>query len=135
MTLIVTLTLNPAIDLSYEVDAIVPTQKLRTWQEQTFPGGGGINVARVLARLGKPSTCVYLAGGATGPSFEALLAEQGLPRARIEDAHSQAAHVRYEANTQRAIAAGVFGAPTYIIDGEMFWGQDRLDFVQRRLAR
>ncbi len=68
-------------------------------------------------------------------TLSALLAEQGLPRARIEDAHSQAAHVRYEANTQRAIAAGVFGAPTYIVDGEMFWGQDRLDFVQRRLAR
>ena len=83
MTLIVTLTLNPAIDLSYEVDAIVPTQKLRTRQERTFPGGGGINVARVLARLGKPSTCVYLAGGATGPSFEALLAEQGLPATRV----------------------------------------------------
>ena len=68
-------------------------------------------------------------------ALAALLAEQELPRARIEDAHSQAAHVRYEANTQRAIAAGVFGAPTYIVDGEMFWGQDRLDFVQRRLAR
>jgi carboxymethylenebutenolidase len=68
-------------------------------------------------------------------TLAALLAEQGLAQARIEDAHSQAAHVRYEANTQRAIAAGVFGAPTYIVDGEMFWGQDRLDFVQRRLAR
>jgi carboxymethylenebutenolidase len=68
-------------------------------------------------------------------TLAALLTEQGLAQARIEDAHSQAAHVRYEANTQRAIAAGVFGAPTYIVDGEMFWGQDRLDFVQRRLAR
>jgi carboxymethylenebutenolidase len=29
----------------------------------------------------------------------------------------------------------VFGAPSYVIDGEIFWGQDRLDFVQRRLAR
>ncbi len=80
---IVTLTLNPAIDLSYEVDAIVATQKLRTRAERTFPGGGGINVARVLARLGTPSTCVYLAGGATGPTFEALLAEQRLPATRV----------------------------------------------------
>jgi len=83
MTAIVTLTLNPAIDLSYEVDAIAPTQKLRTRAERTFPGGGGINVARVLARLGSPARCIYLAGGATGPTFEALLVEQGLPASRV----------------------------------------------------
>jgi 2-hydroxychromene-2-carboxylate isomerase len=40
---------------------------------------------------------------------------------------------RYEGNTQAAMDAGVFGAPSYVIDGEIFWGQDRLDFVQRRL--
>jgi len=38
-----------------------------------------------------------------------------------------------EKNTQHAIEAGVFGAPTYIINGELYWGQDRLDFVQRSL--
>jgi len=65
----------------------------------------------------------------------ALLAEQGLPARRLDDSHSQAVHERYEAETQRAIAAGVFGAPSYVIDGEIFWGQDRLDFVERRLAR
>jgi hypothetical protein len=50
---IATLTMNPAIALSYEVDAVSPTQKLRTRSERHFPGGGGINVARVLARLGR----------------------------------------------------------------------------------
>nr|WP_259371897.1 2-hydroxychromene-2-carboxylate isomerase [Caldimonas mangrovi] len=64
-----------------------------------------------------------------------LLAENGMPAARLEDAHSQAAHERYETSTEEAIAAGVFGAPTYVIEGELFWGQDRLDFVERRLAR
>ena len=44
-------------------------------------------------------------------------------------------HERYEQDSQRAIDSGVFGAPTYVIDGEMFWGQDRLDFLERRLAR
>ena len=38
------------------------------------------------------------------------------------------------AYTQQAIDAGVFGSPSYVIDGEIFWGQDRLDFVERRLA-
>ena len=37
-------------------------------------------------------------------------------------------------NTEKALAQGVFGAPSYIIDGEVFWGQDRLDFVERKLA-
>ncbi|MFT3663699.1 2-hydroxychromene-2-carboxylate isomerase [Piscinibacter sp.] len=64
-----------------------------------------------------------------------IVAEEGLPARRLDDAMSQAAHVRYERDTERAIAAGVFGAPSYVIDGELFWGQDRLDFVQRRLAR
>ena len=64
-----------------------------------------------------------------------LLKERELPARRLEDAHSQAVSVRYEANTARAIEAGVFGAPSYVVDGEIFWGQDRLDFLDRRLAR
>jgi 2-hydroxychromene-2-carboxylate isomerase len=67
-------------------------------------------------------------------TLAALLKERELPARRIEDAHSQAVAERYEANTRRAIDAGVFGAPSYVIDGEIFWGQDRLDFVDRRLA-
>jgi 2-hydroxychromene-2-carboxylate isomerase len=42
---------------------------------------------------------------------------------------------RKAADTQAALARGVFGAPSYVIGEEIFWGQDRLDFVQRRLAR
>ena len=65
----------------------------------------------------------------------ALLVALKLPAKRLDDAHSAAVQERYEAGTQRAINAGVFGAPSYVIDGELFWGQDRLDFVQRRLNR
>jgi carboxymethylenebutenolidase len=67
-------------------------------------------------------------------TLAALLEERELPVRRLEDSHSQAVAERYEANTKRAIDAGVFGAPSYLIDGEIFWGQDRLDFVDRRLA-
>jgi carboxymethylenebutenolidase len=63
-----------------------------------------------------------------------LLKEQNLPASCLEQAHSQAAQVRYESYTQMAIDAGVFGAPSYVIDGDIFWGQDRLDFVERALA-
>ena len=64
-----------------------------------------------------------------------LLVEQGLPPALLEQSHSQAVQERYEAYTQQAIDAGVFGAPSYVVDGEIFWGQDRLDFVERAMAR
>ena len=62
-----------------------------------------------------------------------LLAESGLEAARLEQSYSQAVQERYEANTEQAINTGVFGAPSYIIEGELFWGQDRLDFVERKL--
>jgi len=63
-----------------------------------------------------------------------LLHEQHLPAACLEQTYSQTVHERYESYTQMAIDAGVFGAPSYVLDGEIFWGQDRLDFVERALA-
>ena len=63
-----------------------------------------------------------------------LLAECGLRAQRATDAQSAAVQAAYERNTQQAIEAGVFGAPSYVVDGELYWGQDRLDFVQRRLG-
>jgi carboxymethylenebutenolidase len=64
-----------------------------------------------------------------------MLEAEGLPAQRLDDSMSQAVHQRYEQDSQRAIAAGVFGAPSYVVEGEIFWGQDRLDFLQRRLAK
>ena len=63
-----------------------------------------------------------------------LLKEQNLPATCLEQAYSQAAQERYETYTQLAIDVGVFGAPSYVVNGEIFWGQDRLDFVERALA-
>jgi 2-hydroxychromene-2-carboxylate isomerase len=63
-----------------------------------------------------------------------LLKACGLPDAATADAQREAVQQRYEQATQQAFDAGVFGAPSYVIDGELFWGQDRLDFVERRLA-
>ncbi len=62
-----------------------------------------------------------------------LLTECGLDADRLEQSRSPAVQQRYEVNTQQAIDAGVFGAPSYVMDGEIFWGQDRLDFVERKL--
>lgn len=63
----------------------------------------------------------------------AIAVECGLSPQRVEQSQSQAVQERYEAFTQEAINAQVFGAPTYAIDGELFWGQDRLHFVERAL--
>ena len=64
-----------------------------------------------------------------------LLAEGGLDAALLAASRSPAVQSLYDAYTQQALDAGVFGAPSYVIDGEIFWGQDRLDFVERRLAQ
>jgi 2-hydroxychromene-2-carboxylate isomerase len=72
---------------------------------------------------------------ADAATLAALLAERGLPAQRLEESRLPAVQERYERNTEKAIEAGVFGAPSYVVGGEIFWGQDRLDFVERRLAR
>jgi len=52
-----------------------------------------------------------------------------------ERANAPDTSVHYAMLTQEAIDRGVFGAPTYVFGGELFWGQDRLDFLDRALAK
>ena len=66
-------------------------------------------------------------------TLQAMLQACALPARRLDDSQSQAVHERCEDDSQRAIDSGVFGAPTYVVAGELFWGQDRLDFLERRL--
>src|SRR5690606_1726914 len=69
-------------------------------------------------------------------TLEEILTEAGLdPAPLFRAADGETVQAALQADTDRAIAADVFGAPTYVIDGELFWGQDRLDFVERALAR
>jgi 2-hydroxychromene-2-carboxylate isomerase len=64
-----------------------------------------------------------------------LLTKRGLDATALL-AHARSAEVaaRYIQNSQEAIARGVFGSPTYVYQDELFWGQDRLDFLERALA-
>jgi 6-phosphofructokinase 2 len=80
---VATLTMNPTIDVSYDVGKVRHTHKMRTDGEWYAPGGGGINVARVLTRLGTPSRCFYTSGGATGPALDGLIDAHQLARTRI----------------------------------------------------
>jgi 6-phosphofructokinase 2 len=83
MKRIATLTMNPAIDVAYEADRVFHTHKIRARQEHYDPGGGGINVARVIARLGGTARAHYLAGGATGATLDSLLDLHQMVRSRI----------------------------------------------------
>lgn len=75
---IVTLTLNPAIDVSSEAETVRHTHKVRTYDEQMEPGGGGINVARVLSALGAGVKAIFLGGGVTGRVLDELLERCGI---------------------------------------------------------
>jgi 2-hydroxychromene-2-carboxylate isomerase len=69
------------------------------------------------------------------PTLLAITAGQDLDGAALlEAATSAAVLAEHEANTEAAIAAGVFGVPTFVVGEELFWGQDRLDFVAEALA-
>ncbi|MDQ4059733.1 MAG: 1-phosphofructokinase family hexose kinase [Pseudomonadota bacterium] len=94
---IATLTLNPAIDGASEAETVRPIHKIRTSNERYDPGGGGINVARVIRELGGTALAVYLAGGTTGAVLDDLLAARDLTGRRIpiED-HTRVSHAVYE---------------------------------------
>jgi 6-phosphofructokinase 2 len=75
---IVTITINPAVDIFVSTAKIEPTRKMRTSAPKRDPGGGGINVARVAFRLGAKVTAVYPASGAIGRLLTRLLEREGI---------------------------------------------------------
>lgn len=94
---IITLTLNPTIDGSASADVIRPLRKIRTSDEQYHPGGGGINVARVIEELGGKAHALYLAGGATGAILDDLLRSTGITAQRIAiKGYTRIAHTVFE---------------------------------------
>ena len=74
-----TITPNPALDLATTTARVEPTHKLRCATLQRYPGGGGINVARVLHRLGHAVQAWHLSGGLAGAQLAQLLAAEALP--------------------------------------------------------
>ena len=78
MTHLLTITMNPSIDISTTVDHVIPSRKLRGGPARRDPGGGGVNVARVAARLGHDATALFPAGGAVGHQFRALVEAEKL---------------------------------------------------------
>lgn len=82
--MIVTVTFNPALDKSTSVQSLVPEKKMRCSVALLEPGGGGINVARALTRLGiKVATAFFWGGGCVGQEIERLLANEGVSTVMI----------------------------------------------------
>lgn len=79
MTAIVTLTMNPALDVTTSTPAIEPTHKLRCAAPRYDPGGGGINVARTIVRLGGDVLAIFPSGGATGAYLTRLMEREAVP--------------------------------------------------------
>lgn len=113
---ILTLTMNPALDVSTSTDKVRDTHKLRCAAAQFHPGGGGINVARVLHRLGSNCLALYPSGGTTGQRLGQLLDEeqvrhQGLPMAG-ETRESFSVHETSSGKDFRFVLPGPTLSPT-----------------------
>ena len=78
-TPIVTLTLNPALDLASDLVALIPDTKLRCTAPSLDPGGGGLNVSRAIAAFGGESLALVALGGLTGDRLAGLIRDEGVP--------------------------------------------------------
>ena len=76
---ILTVTINPALDVCTSTEVVVGEHKLRCSGSRVGPGGGGVNVARVVQRLGGQALALYSAGGVTGDAFRRLIEAEHVP--------------------------------------------------------
>jgi len=118
-------------------------------QPKFFPANGDLAACWILAAAELGTDEALALTGAVGralwaqerdiadaATLAAIAGESGLDGAKLAArAASPDMSARYAALTQEAIARGVFGAPTYVVGDELFWGQDRLDFLARKLAK
>lgn len=97
---VVTLTVNPAIDAACIADKVVAMRKVRTRNERYDPGGGGLNVARVIHELGGAAVAFYMAGGITGQALEGLIEHHGIAAVRVPiQGLTRVSHTVYEAES------------------------------------
>lgn len=123
---IITLTLNPALDKSTSIDKLEPESKLRCEQPVYEPGGGGINISRVLKRLGAESTAVFAAGGPSGKRISDLLRGEGVAHHAIaSNGWTRENLTVYVRATQRQYRFVMPGAEMETAESQAF-----LDFIE-----
>lgn len=86
--MIVTITANPTLDITYYVPELLPGDDHRVQKIYTNPGGKGINAARVLHQLGEQTFATGFLGGSTGETIAALLDESEIPYSFIPSSHT-----------------------------------------------
>ncbi|MDQ6606689.1 MAG: 1-phosphofructokinase family hexose kinase [Actinomycetota bacterium] len=104
--MIITVTLNAALDKSLEVPNFTPGRRHRTVDQQTMPGGKGVNIARAIKRLGQPVIATGLAGGATGSRIVEALNDESILNAFVR--------IREESRTNIAVLDPTTGQHTEI---------------------
>ncbi len=85
---ILTLTVNPALDISTATEQVLSGHKLRCGSSRVDPGGGGVNVARVVQRLGGRPLAIYTVGGAVGEAYRRLIEAERVPSLAVPIAGS-----------------------------------------------
>lgn len=107
---IITVTFNPVIDKSTTIAALIPDKKLRCTPPRFEPGGGGVNVARAIRKLGGEALAIYLAGGYTGVFLNELLKREGVPSRPIEiSGHTRENLIVLDASTNQQYRFGMPG--------------------------
>jgi len=104
--MIITVTLNPALDKTLQVPNFTPGRRHRTVDQVTMPGGKGVNVARAIKRLGQPVIATGLAGGATGTRIVEALNDEAVLNAFVR--------IRDESRTNTAVLDPTTGQQTEI---------------------
>jgi 6-phosphofructokinase 2 len=84
MPAIITITFSPCIDKSTSVPALIPEKKLKCTPPKLEPGGGGVNIARAIKKLGGEATAIFPSGGYTGKYFNHLLEKENIRVVIIE---------------------------------------------------
>jgi 6-phosphofructokinase 2 len=84
MPSIITITFSPCIDKSTTVPSLLPEKKLKCTKPELEPGGGGINVARAIKKLGGEATAIFPSGGYTGKFFNHLMDKENIPSVIIQ---------------------------------------------------
>jgi 6-phosphofructokinase 2 len=116
MAKIITVTFNPVIDKSTTIPALIPDKKLRCAPPKFEPGGGGVNVARAIKKLGGEALAIYLAGGYTGIFLTELLKKEGVTSHPIEiSRHTRENLIVLDSSTDQQYR---FGMPGPEIDEE-----------------
>jgi 1-phosphofructokinase/tagatose 6-phosphate kinase len=124
--MIITVTLNPALDKTLEVPNFTPGRRHRTVDQVTMPGGKGVNVARAIKRLGQPVIATGLAGGATGTRIVEALNGEAILNSFVR--------IREESRTNTAVLDPTTGLQTEINERGPAVSHQELELFHEKLV-